>query len=71
MIIHSAIAPCEECGVRCSVCDERMCNLFGPESSPIDADVCVDCDLPREQRIDAAEDRADQVARDVLREVGL
>lgn len=28
-------------------------------------------DLPREQRIDAAEDRADQVACDVLREVGL
>lgn len=36
---------CRSCGVRCDVCDERMCSEFGPEpAARCDAHpTCVDC----------------------------
>jgi hypothetical protein len=33
---------CEDCGLRCLECDERMCLTNGPEPSA-DPAVCVDC----------------------------
>lgn len=76
MNAHAAIAPCEECGARCSACDERMCALFGPEPEPrcelhptcsscADDVTCPECALILAER---AQDRAVDVAYDVSRE---
>lgn len=33
----------ETCGLRCHVCNDRMCAWFGPEPQPGCRTVCADC----------------------------
>lgn len=73
----ACVAHDSTCGIRCTVCGERMCSLYGPEPAPRcpEHPCCQPCDdAPvwcrecREVLRVVAEDRAEQVSFDAARE---
>lgn len=62
-------APCEYCaeGIRCSVCDERMCETYGPDPRACSA-TCCDCPCDCPSCLAAREDLRAELARQIERE---